>query len=62
MKYSGMAFQMGAVMFIGITIGKKLDERFQTDKPYWTMLLALLSTFAALYLTLKDFIFKKKDE
>lgn len=56
MKYSGMAFQMGITILIGTWAGKKLDEHYQSPKPYFTMVLALLSTFAALYLVLKDFI------
>lgn len=57
-KYSGMAFQMGLIILVGTLIGKKLDERFQMERPYLTVLFALLSTFAALYLTLKDLITK----
>ncbi|GJM32358.1 MAG: hypothetical protein DHS20C18_13590 [Saprospiraceae bacterium] len=60
MKYSGMAFQMAFIILIGTLGGKKLDEYFQLDKPYLTMLGAVLATFAALYLILKDIIFPKK--
>ena len=58
-KYSGMAFQMGIIILIGTFIGKKLDAYFQTERPYLTIFLALLSIFTALYVTLKDLI--KKD-
>lgn len=58
MKYSGMAVQMGLIILVGAYIGVKLDEKFQT-KSLFTALLALLAVFAALYLTLKDFISKK---
>ena len=56
MKYSGMAIQMGVIILIGTFAGKKLDAYFQTERPYLTVLLALLSIFAALYITLKDII------
>ncbi|MEM9920449.1 MAG: AtpZ/AtpI family protein [Bacteroidota bacterium] len=54
MKYAGMAFQMGAIILIGMLAGKKLDAHFGTEKPYITIFFALLSIFAALYLSLKD--------
>lgn len=56
MKYSGMAFQMGIIILIGTFLGKKLDAHFQMEKPYLTILFALLSIFAALYITLKDIL------
>ncbi len=60
MRYTGMGFQMGIIILIGAIVGKKLDENFQTDRPYFTILLAVAATFAAMYLALKDFIFPKK--
>ncbi len=56
LKYSGMAIQMGVVILIGTFAGQKLDTYFQTERPYLTVLMALLSIFAALYLTLKDIL------
>jgi len=56
MKYSGMVFQMGIIILIGTWGGKKLDERLQTSKPYFTVGLALLSIVVALYVVLKDLI------
>ena len=61
MKYSGMAMQMAVMLMIGTYLGKKLDERFATEQPYFTALLALLFLLAALYLILKD-LMKKPDE
>lgn len=55
MKYSGMAIQMGAIILVGVLLGQKLDEYFQTD-PYITVAMALFSIFAALYSTLKDLL------
>lgn len=61
MQYAGIGFQMGIIILIGAIVGKKLDERAANDRPYFTILLAVLATFAAMYLALKDFIFTKKD-
>jgi len=49
-----MAFQMGAAIFIGVMIGKWLDGHFQFEKPYMTLLFALLFTLSSLYLVIKD--------
>jgi F0F1-type ATP synthase assembly protein I len=54
LKYSGMAFQMGIIILVGTYAGKMLDSHFQTQRPYLTVLMALLSIFAALYVSLKD--------
>ena len=58
MKYSGMAIQMGGIILIGTLIGEKLDSYLAAELPYLTILFALLSIFAALYVTLKDLIKK----
>lgn len=55
-----MAFQMVVIMAIGAFAGQKLDEKFATSKPWFTVLFGLLAVFASLYLTLKDFIFPKE--
>lgn len=59
-RYSGMAIQMGLIILIGTFLGKKLDAYFQTERPYLTVALALLSIFAALYVALKDLFTGKK--
>ncbi len=60
LKYAGMAFQMAAVMLVFLFLGKKIDQYYHFETPYFTMLGAVVGVFAALYLTLKDFIFNKK--
>ncbi len=54
LKYSGLAFQLGATIAIGAFIGYKLDEWAQFDKQYLTALFALVFTLAGLYIALKD--------
>ncbi len=56
LKYSGMAFQLGAVILCGTLIGKYIDQQLEADKPYFTLLLALLGVVVGLYSVLKDFI------
>jgi len=51
-----MAFQMAIIILVGAFLGQKLDERVQTERPYFTVALSLLAIFAALYITLKDLI------
>jgi hypothetical protein len=55
-----MAFQLAAVLAAGVWAGTHIDLYFQTERPYFTAVLALLSLFAGLYLSLKDLIFGRK--
>ena len=57
-KYSGLAFQMGAIIGGAAWGGVKLDELARTNKPIFTVALSLLGVFTAIYTTLKDFIKK----
>ncbi|MFI5170864.1 MAG: AtpZ/AtpI family protein [Chitinophagales bacterium] len=54
-KYSGMAFQLFAAIFLGVWGGIKLDELLGTH-PWLTVILSLLGVSAGLYAVLKDFI------
>jgi F0F1-type ATP synthase assembly protein I len=58
-KYSGLAFQMGAIIGVAAWGGIKLDELAENNKPTFTIILSLLGVFAAIYLTLKDLIKKQ---
>jgi len=60
-RYSGMGFQMIAIILLFYWAGSKLDERAGNEKPAYTAILTLLGVFAGLYLILKDFIFRKDD-
>ena len=55
-RYSGMAFQMFAIIFITAWGGSKLDKMAGNKTPVFTIILSLLGVFAALYTVLKDFI------
>ena len=55
-KYSGMAFQMIAVILITTWGGIELDKLAKFNTPVFTIILSLLGVFAAIYTALKDFI------
>jgi len=51
---SGIGIQMGATIFVCAWIGKKLDERFPSNKNWFTIGLVLFGVFASLYIVLKQ--------
>jgi F0F1-type ATP synthase assembly protein I len=55
-RYSGMAFQMIAIILITAWGGVKLDKISGFEKPVFTIILSLLGVFAAIYTAVKDFI------
>lgn len=56
MKYSGLAFQLGATIAIGAFIGYKLDQWAGFEQQYLTILFVMIFAFAGLYVALKDLI------
>ena len=48
-RYSGMAFQMMAIIGIFTFIGYKLDKWLRLKYPIFTIVFILLSVFTALY-------------
>lgn len=52
--FSGMAVQMGATIGLGAWGGQQLDQKYQPEKPYWTIALSLLGVFISLYLLIKQ--------
>ena len=60
-RYSGMAFQMGIIIFLFVWAGKKIDEKFMDERKIFIIIFSLLGVFFALYIALKDLIkFKGK--
>lgn len=55
-KYSGMAFQMFAIILITTWGGIKLDKITGNETPVFTIILSLLGVFAAIYTVIKDFL------
>lgn len=57
-KYSGMAFQMAAIIVGGVLGGIELDKWLKLKFPVFTLVLTLLSVFLAIYYFIKDIIKK----
>jgi F0F1-type ATP synthase assembly protein I len=55
-RYSGMAFQMIAVILVTTWGGIELDKLAKFHTPVFTIILSLLGVFAAIYTAVKDFI------
>lgn len=51
---TGLGFQMMAVIFVFVWIGKWADDHYQSPKRYFTALGSLLGLAASLYLVLKQ--------
>lgn len=52
--FSGIAFQMGATIFICAWIGKQLDERYPSNKNWFTIGFVLFGMVASIYVVLKQ--------
>lgn len=55
-KYSGIAFQMIAVILVTTWGGIELDKLAKFHQPVFTIVLSILGVFAAIYTAVKDFI------
>lgn len=53
-RFSGMGFQMGFVIFLGAWGGVKLDQKYPNKYQLFTIILSLLAVFIALYMVIKD--------
>lgn len=60
-RYSGMGFQMIAIILLFYWAGSKLDQRTASEKPVYTAVLTVLGVFAGLYIALKDFLRRGND-
>jgi len=60
LKYSGMAFQIGACIILGFWGGMKLDAWLKFEKvPVFTLILGLLGVVVGIYISIKDLLKKK---
>ncbi len=55
-RYSGMAFQMIAIILIATWIGTRIDKWLTLETPVFTLVLALLGVFGGIYISVRDFI------
>ena len=59
LKYSGLAFQMIAIILLVLYGGMKLDEYLENEFPLFTFLGAISGVVLSLYVVLKDLLNKK---
>jgi ATP synthase protein I len=58
-RYSNLAFQMFAIIGIGIFGGIKLDQWLKTGFPVFTVLMSIISVAAAIYSAIRGLLKKK---
>ncbi len=51
---TGIAFEMGGIIFLSAYIGKKLDMYYQFDKKWCTMGFVIFGVVSSLYLVIKQ--------
>jgi hypothetical protein len=57
-RYSGLGFQMLAIILLGVFGGYKLDKLIHIRFPVFTLVLSMLSVALAIYYGIKDFLKK----
>jgi len=53
-RFSGIAFQMGATIFLGAYLGKWMDGEWPMDKKWFTMGMTIFAVAVSLYNTLRQ--------
>jgi len=61
-QLTGVAFQMGIIIYLGTYFGKWLDGKFINDSSLFTIIFSLLGVFASLYLVIKNVLSISKEE
>jgi len=59
-RYSNLAFQMLAILAVGVFGGIKLDSWLKLKFPVFTVILSFLAVISAIYYGIKDYIRTKK--
>lgn len=54
LKYSSLAFQLIVLILAGAWLGDWIDQRMQTQHPYFTAALSLLGVMAGMYQLYRD--------
>lgn len=55
-RFSGMAFQMGITIVVGVVIGQYFDKKYPNENNIYTLVFALLFTGASLYAVIRQAI------
>ncbi len=62
LRFTGLAFQMGALIALGAWGGSELDSRSGNKKPIYTIVFCLLAIAISLYLIIKEAIKLSNDD
>jgi F0F1-type ATP synthase assembly protein I len=54
LKLSSLGFQMAITIGLGAWLGTYLDEKYKTEKPYYTIIAILLAIAIAFYQVIKE--------
>lgn len=60
LRFTSVAFQMGATIWLGNLLGNWLDTKF--DKDFWESTVTLLSVFMAMYIVIAQVIKVSKED
>ena len=55
-RYSSLAFQMLAIILVGVFGGMKLDQIISWDFPVFTVVLSISAVFGAIFFAVKDLL------
>ena len=58
-RYSSLAFQMIAIILVGVFGGIKLDQIVRWEFPVFTLVLTILAVLMSMYYAVKDLIREK---
>jgi len=61
-RFSGLAFQMGALITIGALVGQWIDDKQTSEFPLWTLILTLFAVFTSLYIVIREVLKMNKDD
>ena len=52
--FTGIAFEMGGTIFVCVWIGRELDERYPSNKNWFTLGFVLFGLVSSIFLVLKQ--------
>ncbi|MGQ8337297.1 AtpZ/AtpI family protein [Sunxiuqinia sp. A32] len=55
-RYSSLAFEMAAIMVMGVFAGIKIDDWLNLSFPIFTLVLMILAVIGAIYHAIKKFL------
>ncbi|TVZ56343.1 putative F0F1-ATPase subunit (Ca2+/Mg2+ transporter) [Lutibacter sp. Hel_I_33_5] len=61
-RFSGIAFQMLAIIAIGTFVGVKLDEKYPNKNNLFTLILSLTSVILAIVFVIRRILAMSKEE